>query len=187
MKHTAGTIAVGLVAGILAWGGNARGQSPLDSIVDKGKKEAGNVAVKKGKEAANKAVVDKVNAKLLAEGRKNQCSFKVDSDELAPGCDAKAKKLANALIDAKKTLSTSGMTGWKFVVYGHTDSTGKPDHNKELSQKRAAAIARELVARGVPKDDIESVGMGAEQPLVKPDDTEAKRAKNRRYEIQVKI
>ena len=175
---------VGSIIVILVFGpGIALGQSPLDTI----KKEAGNVAAKEGKKAASKAVVDKVNAKLLAEGRKNQCSFKVDSDQLAPGCDAKAKRLANALIDAKKTLSGSGMTGWKFVVYGHTDTTGDAQHNKELSLKRAAAIARELTARGVPKDDIEAVGMGAEKPLVKPDDTEAKRAKNRRYEIQVRI
>ena len=162
---------------------SAFGQSPLDAI----KEKAGEAVAKEGKKAANKAVVAKVNAKLLAEGRKNQCSFKVDSDELAPGCDAKAKRLASTIIDAKKTLSGSGMTGWKFVVYGHTDSTGDAGHNKELSQKRAAAIARELVARGVPKDDIEAVGMGAEKLLVKPDNTEAKQAKNRRYEIQVKI
>ena len=158
-------------------------QNPLDTI----KKEAGKAAATEGKKAANKAVVNKVNAKLLAEGRKNQCSFKVDSDELAPGCDAKAKRLANVLIDAKKTLATSGASGWKFVVYGHTDTTGDANHNKELSKKRAAAITRELVAKGVPADDIESVGMGAEKPLVKPDNTDAKRAKNRRYEIQVKI
>src|SRR5262245_8384057 len=113
-------------------------QSPLDTL----KKEAGKAATSEGKKAANKAVVDKVNAKLLAEGRKNQCSFKVDSDELAPGCDAKARRLANTIIDAKKTLATTGTTGWKFVVYGHTDTTGNADHNKELSKKRAAAIAR---------------------------------------------
>ncbi len=164
-------------------GGAARAQSPLDSI----KKEASKAATDKAKSTANKAVVDKVNARLLAESRKNQCSFKTDSDELAPGCDAKAKKLANTLIDAKKTLASSNLPGWKFVVYGHTDTRGDAQHNKELSQKRAQAMVRELVARGVPKDDIEAVGMGAEKPLVKPDDTPAKQAKNRRYEIQVKI
>jgi outer membrane protein OmpA-like peptidoglycan-associated protein len=29
--------------------------------------------------------------------------------------------------------------------------------------------------------------MGSERPLVKPDDTPAKRAKNRRYEVQVEL
>ncbi len=59
--------------------------------------------------------------------------------------------------------------------------------NKELSEKRAAVIEKALVAKGIPKGEIESVGKGSEQPLVKPDDTPAKKAKNRRYEIQVKL
>ena len=51
--------------------------------------------------AAKDKVVKDVNAKLLAEGHKNQCSFKSDSDQLAPGCDEKLKKLTNALVEAK--------------------------------------------------------------------------------------
>ena len=70
---------------------------------------------------------------------------------------------------------------------GHTDSTGAADHNKELSGKRAAVIVKELVARGVPQREIIAVGMGSERPLVKPDDTPEKKAKNRRYEIQVRL
>lgn len=135
--------------------------------------------------ARDKAVKE-VNAKLLAEGRKNQCSFKTDSDELVPGCDAKLKKLANALVDAKKKLTAAGVNGYKFEVSGHTDSSGKPEHNKELSGKRAAVIERELIARGIAKGDIVAVGMGSDRPLVKPDDTPAKKAKNRRYEIQIR-
>jgi outer membrane protein OmpA-like peptidoglycan-associated protein len=81
----------------------------------------------------------------------------------------------------------AGVTDFKFEVSGHTDSSGKPEHNKELSGKRAATIVRELVARGIASNEIISVGMGAERPLVTPDDTPAKKAKNRRYEIQLKF
>jgi OmpA-OmpF porin, OOP family len=137
--------------------------------------------------AARDKVVKDVNAKLLAEGHKNQCSFKSDSAELAPGCDKKIKKLADTLIDAKKKLQAGGLSGFKFEVSGHTDSAGKPEHNKELSAKRAAVIAKELVARGVAPGEIVSIGMGSERPLVTPDDTPAKKAKNRRYEIQVRL
>lgn len=136
--------------------------------------------------AAREQAVKKVNAKLLAEGRKNQCAFKSDSDELMPGCDAKIRKLASTLVDVKKQLHAAGVEGFKFEVSGHTDSSGRPEHNKELSAKRAAVIARELAAKGVPENEIISVGMGAERPLVTPDNTEAKRKKNRRYEIQVR-
>ena len=136
--------------------------------------------------ARDKAVKE-VNAKLLTEGRKNQCSFKTDSDELAAGCDNKLKNLANSLVDAKKRLSVAGVTSFKFEVSGHTDSSGKPEHNKELSGKRAAVIERELIARGIAKSDILAVGMGSERPLVTPDNTPAKKAKNRRYEIQLRF
>jgi outer membrane protein OmpA-like peptidoglycan-associated protein len=140
-----------------------------------------------GENAARDKAVKEMNAKLLAEGRKNQCSFKTDSDELAPGCDGKLKKLTNTLVEVKKHLKVAGVTDFKFEVSGHTDSSGKPEHNKELSGKRAATIVRELVARGIPTSEIISVGMGAERPLVTPDDTAAKKAKNRRYEIQLKF
>ena len=51
----------------------------LGGLTDKAKGAAESGA--KGK------IEKEVNAKLLAEGRKNQCSFKTDSDQLAPGCD----------------------------------------------------------------------------------------------------
>jgi outer membrane protein OmpA-like peptidoglycan-associated protein len=146
---------------------------------------------KKGAGAASNAAKDKaakqVNDKLLAEGRKNQCSFKSDSDQLEAGCDSKFKKLADALVDAKKRLDAAGVKSYKFEVSGHTDSSGKPEHNKELSGKRAAVIVKELVARGISQKEIVSVGMGSERPVVSPDDTPAKKAKNRRYEIQVRL
>jgi outer membrane protein OmpA-like peptidoglycan-associated protein len=104
-----------------------------------------------------------------------------------PGCDAKIKKLADALVDAKKHLNVAGVTSFKFEVSGHTDSSGKAEHNKELSAKRAAVIERELIGRGISKSEITSIGMAAERPLVTPDNTPAKKAKNRRYEIQVRF
>ena len=141
---------------------------------------------KKAAGGAHDAALKKVNAKLLAEGRKNQCAFKSDSDELMPGCGPKVKKLANTLVSVKKDLQAAGVTAFKFEVSGHTDSSGKPEHNKELSAKRAQVMVRELVGKGIPQSEIIAVGMGSEHPLVTPDNTEAKRKKNRRYEIQVR-
>jgi OOP family OmpA-OmpF porin len=149
---------------------------------DLAKKAAGGVASGTRDKAAKE-----VNAKLLAEGRKNQCSFKTDSDELEAGCDAKLRHLTETLVEMKKRLKVAGATDFKFEVSGHTDSSGTVEHNKELSGKRAATIARELVARGIARGEIVSVGMGATHPLVTPDNTPAKKAKNRRYEIQVRF
>ncbi len=143
------------------------------------------------KKAAGKAGVGKleteINKRLLDESRKNQCSFKTDTAELEKGCDSKVRRLVKALVDAKKRLDTAGVKNFVFVVSGHTDTTGNAAHNKELSGRRAAVMVKELVAKGVPSGEIRSVGMGSERPLVKPDDTPAKRARNRRYEVQVQL
>jgi outer membrane protein OmpA-like peptidoglycan-associated protein len=146
---------------------------------DLGKKAAGGAAVGQ--------LEKEINSRLLDESRKNQCSFKTDSDELEAGCDPKAKRLANAVLDAKKRLNAAGVQNFKFEVSGHTDTSGSAAHNQALSEKRAAAIKRELVRKGVPDGEVVAVGRGAQKPLVKPDDTPAKKAKNRRYEIQVRL
>ena len=143
------------------------------------------------KKAAGKATTGKVekevNRRLLEDARKNQCSFKSGTADLEPGCGPKMTKLFNGLVDAKKRLNAAGVQNFKFVVSGHTDSTGDAAKNKELSGRRAAVVVKELVAKGISESEIESVGMGSEQMLVKPDDTPAKKAKNRRYEIRVKL
>jgi outer membrane protein OmpA-like peptidoglycan-associated protein len=149
----------------------------------KAKDQAREQARSKG----NEKIAAQVNKKLLAEGRKNQCSFKSGSDELEKGCGSKSKKLAAIIIDVKKSLQGQGQTGFKFIVSGHTDSSGDAAKNKELSARRAQVMVKELVAQGVEGADIEAVGMGSEQMLVKPDDTAAKKAKNRRYEVQVRF
>jgi OOP family OmpA-OmpF porin len=152
--------------------------------------DLGGLAKKAGDTASGAAkgeIEKKVNAKLLADARKNQCSFKTDTDQLAPGCDAKLKKLTNALVEAKKQLDAGKIQNYKFEVSGHTDSAGKAEHNKELSQKRAAMIVKELVSRGIPEKEIIAVGKGSEAPLVTPDDTPKKKAMNRRYEIRVRL
>lgn len=164
----------------------AQADGLLDSV-----KQIGNKGVDATKGAVGKATMGKlekeINDRLLAEARKNQCSFKSDSDALEAGCDSKSQKLANAIIDAKKKLVSAGISGFKFEVSGHTDTRGSAQHNKELSGKRAAVMVKQLVAKGVPKGEIISIGMGSEQPLVKPDDTPAKQAKNRRYEVRVRL
>jgi outer membrane protein OmpA-like peptidoglycan-associated protein len=153
----------------------ARAQNPWDAA----KKVAGQSTTAK--------LEKEVNKRLLDESRKNQCSFKSGTADLEKGCDTKAQRLAKALIDAKKKLTSTGVKNFKFVVSGHTDSTGSPEKNKELSGQRAAVMVRQLVAKGVPAGDIESVGMGSDQPLEKPDNTPAKKARNRRYEVQVRL
>src|SRR5262245_61631418 len=108
--------------------------APAFAQIDLGGKLKGAIG---GTLDPNAKIEQAANARLRDEGRKNQCSFKTDSDVLMPGCDAKLKKLASALVDAKKKLGAVGIKAYKFEVSGHTDSSGKADHNKALSGKRA--------------------------------------------------
>lgn len=144
-------------------------------------------AREKARAEGNKKIAAQVNKRLLDEGRKNQCAFKSGTDVLEAGCGKKAKKLANVIIDVKKTLQSQGQTGFKFIVSGHTDSSGDVAKNMDLSTRRAQVMVKELVTQGVDAGDIEAVGMGSKQMLVKPDDTPARRARNRRYEVQVRF
>jgi OOP family OmpA-OmpF porin len=171
--------ALWIAVSLLTVPGVSLAQSPLEGF----KKAAGKQLEDTGKAALEK----KVNAKLKQEASKNQCSFKSGTDVLEPGCDQKLKNLTSALVDAKKQLDAGGVKNYKFEVSGHTDSSGDAAKNKALSEKRAAVIVKELVARGISKDEILAIGRGSEQMLAKPDDTPAKKAKNRRYEIQVRL
>jgi len=70
-------------------------------------------------------------------------------------------------------------------IGGHTDNAGKPDYNMKLSDDRAAAVVRWLVARGIAAPRLTSHGYGDSQPLVK-NSSEENRARNRRVELKRK-
>jgi OOP family OmpA-OmpF porin len=51
------------------------------------------------------------------------------------------------------------------LVTGHTDTIGTQAYNQKLSERRADAVRDYLVSKGVPKDKIETLGMGKTQPI----------------------
>ncbi len=51
------------------------------------------------------------------------------------------------------------------LVTGHTDRIGTQQYNQRLSERRADAVRDYLVSKGVPKDRIETLGMGKTQPV----------------------
>ncbi len=69
----------------------------------------------------------------------------------------------------------------RFIVAGHTDAKGSPQYNKHLSLRRAEAVKRFLVAKGMDGKRLQAVGYGSER-LLAPDRPEDPR--NRRVEIR---
>jgi outer membrane protein OmpA-like peptidoglycan-associated protein len=69
-------------------------------------------------------------------------------------------------------------------VYGHTDSTGADQYNMDLSQRRADAVSRYLISRGVSSARLQAKGMGESYPVADNNTAEG-RAKNRRVEVKI--
>lgn len=69
--------------------------------------------------------------------------------------------------------------GLRVNVSGYTDAQGSEASNIALSQRRAAAVKRALVARGFADDAITTAGFGEAQPTAS-NDTAQGRAQNRR-------
>ncbi len=65
---------------------------------------------------------------------------------------------------------------------GHADRSGSDAYNLRLSQRRADAVAAELVRQGVNRNDIGIQAFGESRPLV-PTADGVREPQNRRVEI----
>lgn len=97
--------------------------------------------------------------------------------------NARISPVSARLLDAVTGVAALCET---FVVEigGHTDSRGADDYNRQLSQDRADAVRDYLVSKGVPEDNLLSVGYGESQPLDPAPSPEAY-DRNRRTEFKV--
>jgi outer membrane protein OmpA-like peptidoglycan-associated protein len=103
-------------------------------------------------------------------------TFDAGSAAVKPTTDA-------TLLEIARTVKTRNRT---FVdVLAHTDSSGTPQLNRALSEKRAAAVASYLGGHGVAKARIASRGLGESAPLYSPETSESQKAANRRIEIRL--
>ncbi len=88
---------------------------------------------------------------------------------------------AQAIAEIAKLLK--GQPALKLFVVGHTDSQGGVDGNITLSQARAEAVLKALVAEhGIAPARLRSFGCGQFSPVASNDGDEG-RAKNRRVEL----
>jgi len=95
-------------------------------------------------------------------------------------------------IDGQVVGSLSRIQKLEIVlVTGHADRLGSETYNQKLSERRADAVRDYLVAKGVPREKIETLGVGEKQPVVQCDQKALKALieclqPNRRVEVQVK-
>jgi outer membrane protein OmpA-like peptidoglycan-associated protein len=72
---------------------------------------------------------------------------------------------------------------YQLKITGHTCTVGDKITNEKVSYDRAEAVARKLIAKGVPEDRLVIIGMDFQIPIAS-NDTEPGRQKNRRVEFQ---
>ena len=101
--------------------------------------------------------------------------FDVDKDTIKP----QSKKTLDAAV---KVLKEFGDV--KVEVSGHTDSDGDRQHNVDLSQRRADAVKKYLVDKGIDTARITTRGAGPDQPIA-DNTTKDGKAKNRRIEFKL--
>lgn len=73
----------------------------------------------------------------------------------------------------------------RVVLNGHTDLTGTPLFNKQISLSRAYAVSAYLQSKGIPLKKIKVNGLGTNQSLA-TNETEEGREVNRRVELIIK-
>lgn len=158
-------------AGVAEFNGCPIPDSDGDGVNDKEDKCPTEAGLKEnnGCPEIKKEIVEKVNY-----AAKN-IFFSLGSDRItAPSLPALDEVADILMKNASLNLS----------IDGYTDNTGKPEINLALSQKRADAVKKYLVQKGIDAARIKSTGHGQEG-AVADNSTGEGRAKNRRVEMKV--
>lgn len=121
------------------------------------------------KNGCPKAVVVAGEVKIL-----ERIEFDTNKATLRPVSDGVLKAVADILAQHKEIK--------RIQVQGHTDNRGTKAYNKTLSDKRAAAVKKWLIANGIDAARLESKGFGQEQPI-DSNETDEGRQNNRRVQF----
>jgi OOP family OmpA-OmpF porin len=103
--------------------------------------------------------------------------FGFDKADLTPAGQEAIRKYRE---EARAEMNTATLV----KITGHTDSTGAPQYNQQLSLRRAQAVRDYLVKLGGNPGIMEVAGMGEANPIA-DNKTAAGRAQNRRVEVEV--
>ena len=134
--------------------------------------------------AMNKAQLDALNASLADQQAENARLMDVIKNHKCPEPVVKVNQIVASkasvffnigksriaskkdLVSVKDLVDSAKANGKTIVVTGYADAkTGTAEYNQTLSEKRAKAVADELVKMGVSRDKIEIVAKGGVKDL----------------------
>ncbi|WP_235610748.1 OmpA family protein [Bordetella sp. H567] len=140
---------------------------------------AGCQTVQKGLTPAQIAVLQEEGFKQTDEGWELGLSDKVLFDFDAYAVKPEARENIQRLT---RNLLRVGLD--RMRLDGHTDNVGAADYNRQLSLRRAQAVADVVTGAGVPAANVAVRGLGATRPVTDNGTTEG-RAENRRVAIVI--
>ncbi|MDF2152765.1 OmpA family protein [Vibrio sp. CAU 1672] len=106
---------------------------------------------------------------------KEQINFQTGSATLAPQSKDWIRSLSHYL---------AGRPDVDVVIDGHADSTGKNTFNDRLSEQRARAVEKQVLAADLPRERVFSRGFGEYVPRCS-NKTQTGKACNRRVELML--
>ena len=176
------------------------GKFTIDGIVndEKVKLNIGNKVLNVGNILVdNKVILEKTKESPIKAVEPKKVVKKVSKKEIQTKLDNLFKITKVEFVYAKDLLTPKGKKtidkvytilnkhkNIKVEVGGHTDSDGTKKLNKALSQKRANAIKKYLITKGIKSNRLKAVGYGESKPLVKNDSSKNKQI-NRRVEFKI--
>jgi outer membrane protein OmpA-like peptidoglycan-associated protein len=178
-KRTAAGAAAGAIVG--AGAGAVAGRDWEGAAIGAGVGAAAGAAVgnyldKQARELEQVAETQRTEHGILLNLR-SELLFETDSAALTEDAITQLTRIGDILAKYPED---------RIRVEGHTDSRGTVAYNEELSERRAAAVARVLSARGVAPQQMLVLGMGETQPVAS-NDTEGGRSTNRRVQLHISV
>ena len=115
------------------------------------------------------------NIKIGSNIALNNVFFKTEKWNLTPESFHELDKLVILLEDVPNL---------EIEISGHTDNTGSKVFNELLSQRRADAVVKYLVDKGIERNRLTARGYGSSKPVANNDNSEG-RSLNRRTEFEI--
>jgi len=179
-KGTAIGVAAGTTAGALAGGGGK--SSVLWALIGAGVGGGAGYLIghhmdkqaQEIKQAVPDAQVERVGEGINMTFNSGLL-FTINSSALSEAAKVNLEKVASVFIKYPET---------NILVEGHTDNTGAPEYNMELSKKRAYSVSEFLQSKGVAANRMNIKWYGETQPKY-PNTTDANRSLNRRVEVGI--
>lgn len=157
----------------------ARAQAKFDCWVEQQEEnwQVDDIAACRGEFLAALAQLGPQAAPVVVVGEAERTYLVFFDFDRAEITDAAADVIDRVAAEAMRTGNVNVM------VTGYTDTSGSASYNQRLSMRRAEAVERALVARGLPANAITTTGLG-ENNLLVPTPDGVREPSNRRAVIE---